>query len=463
MKNDKKSLQKDKKGMSLFGIILIVIVIIYGLSFIIPSGAYQREGNIAVAGSYAVTEKIILSPFDVIRGIGEAAYNSFGKLFIAIMIIGGFMGVVNSTGAIDHCLNNLITKSTKSIYFIIPIFIFTMGFLGALGSMISSVVLFIPLGMALAKQLKADRGFAVGLIICGSYTGFMSSPINPLTTLIGQQIAGLEPYSGAPLRLAVTIVNLIIVSAYLIWYMRRCQKDPVRSADLAKEEIESGSCESEWLGKKMTHREILVLLIFFGSFAFIAIGAPIFRFDILDVGSIMFPMALLAGFAAKYDLNTTMKHFVKGVQGMSATIVFMIIIGGVTVILNNSGILDSIVYYISIPLGALSHYAAAVGMFIVNAIVNIFINSGSGQTAVMMPIMAPLSDVVGVSRQMAVLTLQFGDGFTNLLAPTSVNLMACLALSKTSLKQWYKFAVPLHAILFVVMSLFILLGTVTGY
>ena len=143
--------------------------------------------------------------------------------------------------------------------------------------------------------------------------------------------------------------------------------------------------------------------------------------------------------------------------------VFMVLACVMSVILNNSGILDTIVYYISIPLGHLSSSFAAVGMFIANALINFFINSGSGQTAVMMPIMAPLSDVIGVTRQMAVLTLQYGDGFTNLFAPTSVNLMACLAMAKVDLKSWYKFLTPCYAILFVIMVISIFAGTAIGF
>lgn len=144
-------------------------------------------------------------------------------------------------------------------------------------------------------------------------------------------------------------------------------------------------------------------------------------------------------------------------------LVFMILSATMLVILNESLIIDSIVYYLSIPLNALGNSAAAIGMFIANAIINIFINSGSGQTAIMMPIMAPLSDVIGVSRQMALLALQYGDGFTNLLAPTSVNLLACLALAKASFKDWYKLIIPIYGVLFIFMCISIVIGTAIGF
>ena len=148
---------------------------------------------------------------------------------------------------------------------------------------------------------------------------------------------------------------------------------------------------------------------------------------------------------------------------MCGVMVFMVLASVMSVILNNSGILDTIVYYISVPLNHMSSAFAAIGMFIANGLINFVINSGSGQTAVMMPIMAPLSDVVGVTRQMAVLTLQYGDGFTNLFAPTSVNLMACRAMAKVDLKQWYKFLIPCYGMLFVIMIASIFVGTAIGF
>lgn len=460
--NNKNANQKEKKVLSMWAVIMAVIVAVYILSFLIPSGQFQRDGKMAIPGTFETIEKTYLMPWDVILGIGQQTYSSFGGLFITILIMGGMMGVVNSTHVIDRSLTNLIVKLKDKSLLIIPAFIFAMGFFGCLGSMISTAILFIPLGLSVAKQMKVDRTFAVGLIILGSYTGFMSSPVNTLTTILGQDIAGLTPYSGAGLRTVVTIINLAIVSAYLIWYAKRAQKEPARfQAAFGNDNDVDENAEIHV--EKLKGNEIAILLIFFGAFMFFAIGGPAFGFNTLTLGSIMLPVGLVCGLLAHYDLDTLMGHFVKGAQGMVSVLIFMILACTMNVILNQSMILDSVVYYLSIPLDYLSNAMAGIGMFIVNAIINIFINSGSGQTSVMMPIMAPLADVLGVSRQMALLCLQYGDGFTNLLAPTSVNLLACLALAKVSMKDWYKLIVPCYAILFVVLCASICVGTAIGY
>ncbi len=453
---------KQKKPLSMWAVIMAVIVVVYILSFVIPSGTYQRDGKMAIPGTFAPIDKVYLAPWDVILGIGQQTYSAFGGLFVTILIMGGMMGVVNSTHVIDRSLTNLVHKLRDKALLIIPAFIFAMGFFGCLGSMISTAILFVPLGLSLAKQMKTDRSFAVGLIIMGSYTGFMSSPVNTLTTILGQDIAGLTPYSGSGLRTVVTIINLAIVSAYLVWYAKRVQKNPAAfEASFGADGENDEFVELE--AQKLKGNEIAILCIFFGAFLFFAIGGPAFGFNTLTLGSIMLPVGLVCGLLARYDLDTLMGHFVKGAQGMVSVLIFMILACTMNVILNDSMILDSVVYYLSIPLDYLSNAMAGVGMFIVNAIINVFINSGSGQTSVMMPIMAPLADVIGVSRQMALLCLQYGDGFTNLLAPTSVNLLACLALAKVSMKEWYKLIVPVYTILFVVLCISIFVGTAIGY
>lgn len=463
MKNTPKAQDtKAKKTLSMWAVIMAVIAAVYVLSFIIPAGTYERDGKMAIPGTFATIDKVYLAPWDVILGIGQQTYSSFGGLFITILIMGGMMGVVNSTHVIDRSLTNLVGRLKDKALLIIPAFIFAMGFFGCLGSMISTAILFIPLGLSLAKQMKTDRSFAVGLIILGSYTGFMSSPVNTLTTILGQDIAGLTPYSGAGLRTVVTIINLAIVSIYLIWYAKRAQKNPEGYKSSFGDDDDKDAI-AELKTEKLKGNEIAILCIFFGSFLFFAIGGPAFGFNTLTLGSIMLPVGLVCGLLAHYDLDTLMGHFVKGAQGMVSVLIFMILACTMNVILNQSMILDSVVYYLSIPLDYLSNAMAGIGMFIVNAIINIFINSGSGQTSVMMPIMAPLADVLGVTRQMALLCLQYGDGFTNLLAPTSVNLLACLALAKVSMKEWYKLIVPVYSILFVVLCISIFVGTTIGY
>lgn len=396
--------------MSMWKIILIVNLAVYILSFIIPSGAYQRDGKMAVPGTYAVVDKTYLNPIDVILAVGDTVYSSFGQLFVTLIIMGGMMGIVNSTGVLDRALGNLIHRLKDKALAIIPIYVFATALLGCVGSMISTVILFVPLGL-----------------------------------------------------LIVTILNVSVVSAYLIWWAKRCQKNKaVYERDFGGEKaLEPEDYERTY--QPLSGREAAILVVFFGAFIFFAAGGPTLGLGMTQLGSIMLPVAFVEGILAGYKLDDIMSNFVKGTQSMCGVMVFMVLASIMSIILNQAGILDSIVYYISIPLSHLSSAMAAVGMFIANAFINVFIGSGSGQTVVAMPIMAPLADVVGVTRQMAVLTLQYGDGFTNLFLPTNVNLMACLAMAGVDFKRWIKFLVPCYAILFVIMVISIFIGTAIGF
>lgn len=346
--------KKKKESMSMWKIILIVNLAVYILSFVIPSGAYQRDGKMAVPGTYEVVEKTYLNPVDVILAVGDTVYSSFGKLFVTLIIMGGMMGIVNSTGVLDRALGNLIHRLKDKALAIIPIYVFATALLGCVGSMISTVILFVPLGLLIARKLRADRTFAVGLVILGSFTGFMSSPINPLTGVMGQEIAGLVPYSGAGLRTIVTILNVAVVSAYLVWWAKRCQKNTaIYEADFGGEEdVESGEYENTY--KPLSGREMAILAIFFGAFIFFAAGGPTLGLGMTQLGSIMLPVAFVEGILAGYSLDDTMKNFVKGTQSMCGVMVFMVLASIMSIILNQAGVLDSIVYYISIPLSHLS-------------------------------------------------------------------------------------------------------------
>ncbi len=450
--------------MSMWKIILAVIAVVYVMSFLLPSGAFERDGRMVIPGTYQVMEKVYLNPIEVILAVGDTAYQTFGKLFVNLVVMGGMMQVVNSTGVLEQALGNVIYKKKDKALVIIPVYIFATGLLGCVGSLISSAVLFVPLGLTIARQLQADRSFGVGLAILGSYTGFMSSPINPLTTVLGQEIAGLPPYSGAALRTVITVINLAVVSGYLIWWAKRCHRDPERCAGDFNAATDTDVEIPGYAGyRRLSGREIAMLVLFFGTFVFIAVGGPTLNLGLSELTSVMLPVAFVEGILAGYNVDDTMKHFVKGAQSMCSVMACMILVSVMTVILNNSGILDTIVYYISIPLNYLSHSLAAIGMFVANAIINCFINSGSGQTTVMMPIIAPLADVVGVTRQMSVLTVQFGDGFTNLLSPTSSNLVICLAAGGVGIKRWLKFVGPCYLIMLVVMLGGIFLGTAIGF
>lgn len=459
---NKTNVKKQKKASNPFILLFILIAIIYALSFIIPSGAYTRVDGVLDPSSFHYVDKVFLSPLKVLNDIPIVTYKNMGKLFITMLVVGGTINVVQDTKAMDLGIYALTEKLGNKAIFMIPLLLAFTGFLGTASVMISTVIAFIPLGITIARRLEIDNIFAVGLMFLGSYTGFMSSPISPITTALAQELVGLPALSGFNFRLILTLILLVVTAAYLTYYAYKVRKDK-RNSVMSEITLDSFGELDDLSHEKFTVTHGLVLIIFFAAFILFSYGSANWKFGVSQLASIMLPTAFLCGLVGKKNINDICSSMIKGAQGMANPILFMLLATTITVILEGSGILDTIVYYVSIPLSSLGKQMAAIGMFVANAIINLGIGSGSGQAAVVMPIMAPLADVVNVSRQTAVLAYQLGDGFTNLLNPINVMLLGSLAMAKASLKDWFKLIWPLYVLLFIIIVIALITAVSIGW
>lgn len=454
--------QKIKKASNPFILLFSLIIFIYVLSFIIPSGSYTRLNKIIDPTSFHYTNKVFLSPIEILNNLPIITYKNMGKLFITMLVVGGTINVVQDTKAMDLGIYALTKKLGDKAIFIIPLLLTFTGFLGTASVMISTVIAFIPLGITIAKRLEIDNVFAVALMFLGSYTGFMSSPICPITTALAQELAGIPTLSGFTFRLILTLILLTVTAIYLTYYAYKVRKNKANS--VMKEITLNSFGESQDLSHEnftLTHSFILV--IFFSAFVFFSYGSANWKFGVSQLASVMLPTAFICGLIAKKNIEDICNSMIRGAQGMASPILFMLFANTITVILEGSGILDTIVYYVSIPLASFNKQFAAIGMFIANAIINLGIGSGSGQAVVVMPIMAPLADVVNISKQTAVLAFQLGDGFTNLLNPINVMLLGSLTIAKSSLRDWFKLIYPLYIIFFIIIVIALSIAVSIGW
>lgn len=446
---EKKAQNKTKTPPNPFTLIFILIIGVYILSFIIPSGEFIREGNIIKPNSFTYLPKHFLSPLAVLNEFPITAYKTMGKLFITMLITAGAIQVIQDSKAMDIGIYDLVKIMQGKAIYMIPLLVIFTGFLGMASVMLSTAIAFIPLGITIARRLGVDNIFPVGLMFLGSYTGFMASPISPVTTALAQEIAGLPMLSGFGYRSLITGILLAITAFYLTYYAYKVRQNPANSV-MGTITLDSFGKLEDLSHERFTLRHFAILFVFMFAFILFAYGSKAWHFGVSQLCSIMLPTAFLMGFIAKMSVAKICNSIIKGMQGMANPILFMLIAACIAVILKESKILDTVVYYVSIPLLSLGQMAAAVGMFVANALINLGISSGSGQAAVVMPIMAPLADVVGVHRQIAVLAYQLGDGFTNLLNPANVILLGSLALTKTTFTQWIRFIFPLYlGVLFV--------------
>jgi uncharacterized ion transporter superfamily protein YfcC len=371
------------------------------------------------------------------------------KIILVLFIIGGIFKIIRETNALDLSVYAAVQKFGNSVLLLIPIIVILTGFLGTAGAFISSCLPFIPLGLIIAKQMKLDAIFAVAIIFLGSHVGFMASPICPLTTVIAQQIAGLPLYSGLVFRISVTVCLLLIAIFYISRYARRVRRDSRNSylKDFADDISKENYTPKEAYGFK----HFIVLVAFFSAFIFFAYGSKEWGWELPYLGAVLIPVGLLGGLLNKMSPDNMAKTFVKGAQEMIYGGLLIGFASSISVVLTKGNIMHTIIYSLAKPLAFVGPTPSAAGMFAVNAIFSVFVPSGSGQAMIVMPIMAPLADLIGITRQVSVLSYQMGNGLTHIMTPTYGILMGCLGIANVPFEKWLRFIIPLALLLGVVM------------
>ena len=455
---------KKKTTMNPFVLILFIILGFYVLSFILPSGEYTRVDGVVDPDSFHIVEKSYVNIFKQVLGMVKTAAGASGTLCFSMLIFGGSVGVITATGAFDLVFDAVIAKFGNKTIIIIPILIYLLGICGAATVFISTAITLVPITVMLCKKLKLDNVVAVGLAYLGPWIGFMASPINVSTTATAQSIAGLTEFSGFGLRTVMTVIFVSIVAVYITWYCLRITKDPAKSVmgDQSIYDLEIGSSAGSE-DAAFTWKHGVIFVAFVGGVVLFAVGSKLWKYGPSEMAGIFFIIALFSNVLVGKSLDQCFKEFVKGGQNMVSTVQIIIICSLITSILSSGLVIDTIVYYISLPLRYLPRALAAIGMFVANAIINIPIPSGSAQANVVMPIMAPLADVLGITRQTAVLAYQYGDSFTNLMNPCSAAFMGALAMAGVSFKKWMKWIIPLFIIFLIPIVISLVYATLTGW
>jgi uncharacterized ion transporter superfamily protein YfcC len=434
-------------------LIISIIILAALLTFIIPAGKFNMVES--ATGRMVVDAKtfhyIPTTPVGVmgfLLAIPEGLIAA-GQIILVLFIIGGIFKIIRETNALDLCIYAAVQRFGNSVLLLIPVIVILTGFLGTAGAFISSCLPFIPLGLIIARQMKLDSIFAVAIIFLGSHVGFMASPICPLTTVIAQQIAGLPLYSGLAFRIAATACLLLTAILYISWYAGRVRQDRRNSylKEFANDISKEGYTPKEAYGLK----HAVILVVFFAAFLLFAYGSKEWKWELPYLGAVLIPVGVLGGLLKKMSPNEMAKSFVKGAQEMMYGGLLIGFASSISVVLTKGNIMHTIIYSLAKPLALVGPTASAIGMFFVNAIFSVFVPSGSGQAMIVMPIMAPLADLIGITRQVSVLSYQMGNGLTHIMTPTYGILMGCLGIADVPFEKWLRFIVPLALMLAVVM------------
>jgi uncharacterized ion transporter superfamily protein YfcC len=415
-------------------------------TWVVPQGRFQTErtesGREAVVpGTFEVSaERELLSPLELFTAVPRA-FASAQDIIFFLFIIGGVLAVIRATGTIDALLGRLLerfsSRPTALIFVVIFTFALASSVMGASGEYIPFVLILV----ALCRALRMDAMTAVGMIVAGYGIGYGIAAFNQYTVVVAQGIADIPTYSGWPVRLALLVPFVLIGVHHVRGYSRRVQADPSASLVGDVEIPEASHPPREY--PPMTGAHLLILVGFVAALGTAVWGIATRGWYLNELGAAFVILALFTAVVGRIGPSDTAERFVRGAMDLTETALLVGVARGIALVMEDGQILHTIVHALSLPLSQVGPELAAVGMLGMQAILNLFIPSGSGQAFVTMPLMAPLGDLVGVSRQVSVLAYQFGDGLANMIIPTNPVLMGILGMAAIPYDRWFRFCLPL--------------------
>lgn len=446
-----------------------IIIIAALLTHIVPAGEYARiedpnTGKTVVdPNSFTKVEGNPVNPFEVLsavpRGMMAAAQITF-----FIFIVAGSFQIITSTGAIEAGIYKVVSMLRGKEQLLIPIFMFIFSLTGAFLGFAEENIVFIPVAISLARALGYDAIVGMSLVTLGGAVGFNSGIMNPFTVGIAQGIAELPLFSGIGLRIIIWIVFLSVSVYYVMRYAKKIKDRPELSiiADVELEERKNKTVDLTE-EKTLSPSHYLVFLTLAAGLAIIVYGVYEFGWYINEIAAVFLGMGLISGAIGRINPNQMAQEFINGARGIIFGALVVGIARTILIVLQDGIILDSIIYGLASVISGLPKTLSAVGMFIVQSLINFVIPSGSGQAATTMPIMVPLADILGLTRQTAVLAFHFGDGFSNTFTPTASTLMASLSIAKISYDKWLKYYGKLFLIWALMGAVFMVIAVIINY
>ena len=385
------------------------------------------------------------------------------SIIFFIFIVGGAFQIITATGAIEASISRVALSLKGKDKLMIPLFLIIFSIFGGTIGMAEEAIVFVPIGIALARALGYDAIVGTAMVTLGAACGFTSGFMNPFTVGVAQGIAELPLFSGINERFGILFVMLAITSLYLIRYGTKIKADPSKSIVRELEIEEKDKVIDLSNIPDIEGKHYLVLLTMVVGFGFIIYGVFNLGWYITEIASTFLAMGIIGGLFGKLGPSRVSQEFVSGARGIVFGALVVGIARGILVIMQDGFIIDSLINGLASAIQNLPNSIAVVGMYLVQVVINFFIPSGSGQAAATMPIMVPLSDVLTINRQVAVTAYQFGDGFTNSIIPTSAALMGVLSVAKISYEKWVKFLWPLMLIWLATGAVYLVILNAANY
>lgn len=443
MENGNGKVKKQFKMPHTFIIIFVLILAGVALTWLVPGGQYARYANeqgIKVIDP-SKFEHIRHTPVNPLK-IPMYIVNAFAKnvdLILVILFSGGAFHMLTKSEALQTVIARLAKKFSNHIGIFIPLLTLVFGLICTTQA-VNIFIAFAPVMVMLAMALGLDSICGVAIIILGGAIGFSTGTLNVSTTVISQKIAELPLYSGIGYRSVCFAVYFVVTNIFLVNYAKKVRKNPEISPmyDLDCQNVMKGTTNLDDL-QEMNGRKWFIIALLVAALAAIVYGCIALGWDMPEQSAIFITLGIAVGIVAGFDANTICKEFLTGCKEMLGAAFIIGLARSIGNIMGDGNIIDTVVYSLSKILDFIPFYLQGTGMLIVNTIINVFITSGSGQASVVMPIMIPLADLIGMTRQTAILAFNFGDGFCNYILPTSTALMGIISATNIPYDRWMKF------------------------
>ena len=439
-----RSIFRGIKVPGTYTIIFAMILLSALLTWFVPGGEYVKgeEGTL----SYRDVESV-----PQFFGVFTALYHGFVKqsgIIIFILIVGGSFWLLNSTGAISVGIGRFIRSVGRYHKVVLVAITLLFSLAGAIFGMSEETIPFVGIVVPLVVSMGYDAFLGMLIVYVAANVGFSSAFLNPFTVGIAQEMAELPLFSGMEYRLFCWAILTLLLILFVLFYAKSVYKAPQAAAEQ----------QPFAAPQPMSAAQKIILIILFATIVLLVVGVTLWGWYMAEISGLFLAMGIVSGIVAGYDSGRISSEMIAGAKDILSSALVVGLASGIIVILQEGRIIDSILNSLQAALNNAGGEWSLSAMYGIQALINTIIPSATAKAAITIPIMAPFSDMVGVSRQAMVLAFQFGDGFTNMITPTSGVLIASLSMARITYSEWVrKIWRPVLALM--VIGLLLLLGT----
>lgn len=449
-------------------ILFIFVLLGAAASYILPAGNFNRVTDettgitMVETGSYHTTERTPVSLVEAIKCLPEGCVGAASIIFFVLLMGGGF-GILEETGAMRAGINQVLKKYREKRILIVITMTVLLSLCASTFGMSAEMLAFTPILVTMAVGLGYDALVGVAIPILAMASGYAGAAIGPYTVRIGQEMAQLPPLSGITYRIIFWCVVLAAALLYLISYCNRIYRDPSKSLVSDTDPIEKEGGDAGFGG--ITKVQAVILCVFAASIVLLVVGCIQWQISFNTMAALFVGMGIVSGLLARMSFNEICDNFIKGARGMMFAALAIGFANGIMIVLTKGNILDTVINGLVAALQGTNLPAVAVAVILLPVlfVISLFIPSGSGQAAAVMPILIPIADLLGINRQIIIFIFQIGQGLSCAIVPTLGLLMANLAIGKISYGVWFKFVYKLFLVLAVIGMIFVAIAVKINY